>query len=331
MTAEGRYVLVEVPPGGLLLDRESGLTLELNAAAALAWRLHLAGEAFDAIVTSFAAHFRVPLATAHADVIRSLRALPLPEPASPPPEFRYQRSGEGFVFSRNGEALFVVDQAGERISSPVAARVGVETVAVLLFAFCPKLLSLRDHIVLHASAVVIAGRGIAFSGHSGAGKTTTAHALVRAGATLVCEDKLVLRRSAGEREFSFAEEEALRRWVKAAAIELTAGRGVSCAPLDQPPSGPTGSLHEIGFVNSERRSTARQISALPVSALQAAGTMFNNSFHGSDASHAWARQLEASAKIARAIDAYEVTMPDGLDLLAGAVGPLVAARSLRSK
>ena len=61
MTNEERYVLVEVPPGGLLLDRESGLTLELNAAAALAWRLHFAGEAFDAIVTRFATHFQISL------------------------------------------------------------------------------------------------------------------------------------------------------------------------------------------------------------------------------------------------------------------------------
>ncbi|MEO5769584.1 MAG: hypothetical protein ABIS92_14630 [Polyangia bacterium] len=331
MTDDGRYVLVEVPPGGLLLDRQSGLTLELNAPAVLAWRLHLAGEAFDGIVRRFAAHFRLSLETAGGDVNRSLRDLPLPKEAAPSGEFRYQRSNDGYVFSRNGEPLFLLDERGERISSPIAARLGAETVGMLLYGLCPKLLSLRGHTVLHASAVAIDGIAIAFSGHSGAGKTTTARALVQAGATLVCEDKLVLYRNAEERQVSSAAEEALRRWARDAAVELTASRDASCAPLDQPLPGPTATLREIGFISAERRSTSRQISAVPLSALQAAGTIFNNSFHGSDVADDWARQLESSTKIAREIAAYEMRMPDGLEFLAGAVGAVVAARSLRSK
>ncbi|MEP6652741.1 MAG: PqqD family peptide modification chaperone [Myxococcales bacterium] len=331
MANEERYVLVEVPPGGLLLDRESGLTLELNAAAALAWRLRLAGETFDGIVTRFAAHFRVSLETAGADVSRSLRDLPLPERGPPSSEFRYQRSNQGYVFSRNGEPVFVVDERGERISSPIAARAGAEHVGMLLYGLCPKLLSLRGHTVLHASAVAIDGRAIAFSGHSGAGKTTTAHALVQAGATLVCEDKLVLHRNADELQVSAVAEEALRRWVRMAAVQLMSGSSVSCTPLDQPLPGPTARLREIGFLSAERRGTSREISAVPLSALQAAGTIFNNSFYGSDAPADWARQLQASARIASEIAGYEVIMPDGLDFLAGTVRAVVAARSLRSK
>jgi hypothetical protein len=46
--------------------------------------------------------------------------------------------------------------------------------------------------VLHASAVVLDGRAIAFVGASHAGKTTLAMALVRAGAALLCDDVLAV-------------------------------------------------------------------------------------------------------------------------------------------
>lgn len=332
MTDDGRYVLIEVPPGGLLLDRESGLTLELNAPAVLAWRMNLAGEAIHAIVTSFAAQFGVSPETALADVTRSLRDLPILDRAAPQGEFRYQRSNGDYVFSRNGQPLFVVDERGDQISSPAASGIAVANIGSLLYGLCPKLLSLRGRTVLHASAVAIDGRAIAFSGHSGAGKTTTAHALVRAGATLICEDKLVLHHdAAGDPNVFSTSEQALRRWVERAAVELAAGKTVSCAPLDAPPIGPAARLREIGFVSAERRGLLRHVEALPVSAVHAAGAVFSNTFHGSDSAEDWVRQLKASSHIARRIDAYQVSMPDGLEVLCAAVAPLVAARSLRSK
>jgi hypothetical protein len=58
-----------------------------------------------------------------------------------------------------------------------------------------KILFLLDRVVLHAAAVRIAGRVAIFIGDRGAGKTTTALALSRAGGTVLGEDHLILRRS----------------------------------------------------------------------------------------------------------------------------------------
>ena len=49
--------------------------------------------------------------------------------------------------------------------------------------------------VLHASAVVVDGRAVAFAGASFAGKTTLAMALVGSGADLLCDDVLALERT----------------------------------------------------------------------------------------------------------------------------------------
>ena len=50
------------------------------------------------------------------------------------------------------------------------------------------LLRLRGTLSLHASAVVVGGQAIAIAGHPGAGKSTTAAAFARSGATVITED-----------------------------------------------------------------------------------------------------------------------------------------------
>ena len=48
---------------------------------------------------------------------------------------------------------------------------------------------------VHASCVAIAGRGVLIAGRSGAGKSDLALRLIDRGATLVCDDYTVVRRS----------------------------------------------------------------------------------------------------------------------------------------
>jgi hypothetical protein len=60
-----------------------------------------------------------------------------------------------------------------------------------------KLLFLMDRVVLHAAAVRLADRVSMFLGDRGAGKSTIALRLARAGGTVLGEDHLILRRSNG--------------------------------------------------------------------------------------------------------------------------------------
>jgi hypothetical protein len=68
------------------------------------------------------------------------------------------------------------------------------------------------HLALHASAVSIGGRSIAFLGAKGAGKSTLALALVRRGARLVADDTLVVRMDAVALPWAAPGVQRVRLW-----------------------------------------------------------------------------------------------------------------------
>lgn len=332
-TTRDRYALVEVAPGGLLLDSKSGVMLQLNAAAAFAWRLHLASETFDSIITAFAERFHLPKETARRDIDTTLREPDaVPPPAAGPGEFLYQRNRDGYVFSRHGEPLFSVDEVGATLSLSRTHTLTEQQIRNFLFALSPKLLALRGHTVLHSSAVEIGGGVMAFSGQSGAGKTTTAHALVSAGAVLIAEDKLLVKAGRWGVEALSAGETAVRRWVDEAAVAISVRGSVTCETLDALDSGPAVPLREIGFLSDIRRGPGgRRIESRRLTPLEQAGALFNNSFHGSDAQMAWEQRLATCATLGRTVPGYELTPPDGLAHLEEAAAVAVADGTLRSR
>jgi hypothetical protein len=68
---------------------------------------------------------------------------------------------------------------------------------LLLDQVLPLVLSRRERMVLHASAVLADGGAIGFAGRSGRGKSTLAASLAREGWPLLSDDCLVLRRAEG--------------------------------------------------------------------------------------------------------------------------------------
>jgi preprotein translocase subunit Sss1 len=62
------------------------------------------------------------------------------------------------------------------------------------------LLQQRGFLVLHASAVVIRGKAIAFIGFSGAGKSTTASAFMQSGYSVITDDVLAIQSKSGHPE-----------------------------------------------------------------------------------------------------------------------------------
>ena len=177
-----------------------------------------------------------------------------------------------------------------------------------------KLLALQGEAILHAAAVAVGGSVVAFSGESGAGKTTSAHAFVEAGADLVCEDKLLIRFVAGRPVCGGGLEDHVRRWARAAADALASGdiseilRPLSRADEVRRP------LREIGFVDQIRRE-GESLTPVQLTPADAASRIFCGLFQGSDDPANWQQLLEVSVRVARHADAYELTMPSGVSAL----------------
>ncbi len=88
---------------------------------------------------------------------------------------------------------FLVDRAGTRVWARWPANLPIGEILICLFGpIVGFVLHLRGTPCLHASAVVIDGRAVAFLGHSGAGKSTTAAAFVRRGFAALTDDVLAL-------------------------------------------------------------------------------------------------------------------------------------------
>lgn len=102
--------------------------------------------------------------------------------------------GEAFHRLRYWDASeFLVDRAATRVWArwPAAVPAG-EVEMCLLGPILGFLLHLRGTPCLHGSAVAVDGRAVAFLGHSGAGKSTTAAAFVRGGYAALTDDVLAL-------------------------------------------------------------------------------------------------------------------------------------------
>ena len=104
----------------------------------------------------------------------------------------------GFSLRFHGTAEFRVDRACRVIEACLAPGVEPDFVPILfagnVLAF---VLTIRDHAVMHASAVEVGSEVLAFVGSSGMGKSTMAAVFCAAGAGLVTDDVLRLDLNGG--------------------------------------------------------------------------------------------------------------------------------------
>ncbi len=327
--APSNFYLVESEDRGLLLDLRSGLLCHLNASATLIWREYLAGQTHDQISESLASQYQLPIDRARSDTEAALH-LRLAEMAAPSEmEFRYEETAGGYLFSRRGRAIFRVDEPGHEISLVETDWPAAQEIKNLLTGIAPKILSLRGATVLHAGAASVGGGALLFLGSSGAGKTTTARALVKAGASVVCEDKLVVDVGMGVAVGVVDTEAIVADWVAATAPELLRRGTATCELLARIRAGRKVPIAEIGFLSVDRRSTSPS-AAERLSPSDAAGAIFSNSFLGSAAPATWKRHLGDSLNLASTVAAYRLNMPDGLPVLAERARQIVSRGSLRS-
>lgn len=138
-----------------------------------------------------------------------LRAAPVPEPpradwvhhwrSSPTTtEISLARQRGSFLLRFPALADFAIREDGAQISAWPEAGCTEETLRhLLLDQVLPRVLAHRGSLVLHAGAVSIGGRGVAFLGETGAGKSTLTASFHDAGHPVLSDDGLVLEQQGG--------------------------------------------------------------------------------------------------------------------------------------
>ena len=314
-----------------MLDLETGALFRLNDSATFVWESFLAGSEAATIAASLAERHGLALSVTRKQVDEALQLKgDLSTPFAPLGDYRYRRSGNGYVFSRDDVPLLWLDEktGGLALADPYPTGHG-DPLSVLM-AIAPKLTTFRGHFVLHASAALLDDRLVAVCGASGAGKTTTVRALVRAGAVPVSEDKLVVRSTEAGIVGLIEGEPLIHAWVRGAVERLAAHLPTACDDLDRALEGRWVPLREIGFIDSARRS-GDAVMVTELAPLDAAHAVFRNAFYGSDKPEDWERQLRIAAELASRVPAFELGMPAGVPALEGAVKPMVRGGSFRSK
>jgi len=114
------------------------------------------------------------------------------------PWLRFGRTADGYLLRFLSCGDFVVSADTMKIQCrPLPGTPEATVRHLLLDQVIPLVLSRRERIVLHASAVLTRYGVIAFAGKSGQGKSTLAASFAREGCALVSDDCLVLRAEHG--------------------------------------------------------------------------------------------------------------------------------------
>lgn len=114
----------------------------------------------------------------------------------------------------SGLGIRISDGRTLRVDRP-AACTDVEMHTVLFGAAFTILAYQRGSPTLHASAVEIDGEAVAVAGHSGAGKSTTARALMQRGYRLLTDDQLIVEAESGLAHSSYP---STKLWAETALL-----------------------------------------------------------------------------------------------------------------
>lgn len=185
----------------------------------------------------------------------------------------------------------------------------------------PIVLSLAGDDVLHASAVETGGNAVAFVGESGAGKSTVAAALGRAGCRILSDDCLVIRRR-GDGCHASAPYRSLRLWEdSAAALKLGRGepghragkRRFSAAERLSFTGGPL-PLGAVCVLHRTDSTACATLARLPAS--EAVVTLLKSRFRFDvEERSVLEREFRFLSHLVATVPCFRVTFPDSLDEL----------------
>jgi hypothetical protein len=132
-----------------------------------------------------------PTEPAAADVLINVCQIDLPKPSvEASSEFRFEPTRQYLAWQAVG-AFLIIDAC--RIDVDPAPGIDDQLIAFpLLGPVMALLLHQRGLLILHASAIAVGGKSAIFMGDKGAGKSTTASAMIRAGHELLTDDVVAL-------------------------------------------------------------------------------------------------------------------------------------------
>jgi len=240
----------------------------------------------------------------------------------------WEANDELFLLRQPGVGRFLLSD-GSRVTVMPDSGVTVQTCApYILGRVLGVLLHWRGDVVLHASAVEVAGRAALFCGESGAGKSTLAAALCAHGHRLLSDDICALRFDSENRPFASADGRGLKVSQAAlAALDLQSSTGepVGNDPekfhvaLSQDLPGQTYPLGYIYILQADPLADAPRIEAFAPS--QALIAVQQNSFRPYivERTGQATRYLRAGATIAQMGRVFRLSRPRDLTRLSEAV------------
>jgi hypothetical protein len=139
------------------------------------------------------------------------------------------RSGSDFIMRFANLADFAISSDGREIHCYPQEKIPQETIRHLfLDQVLPCLLWRRDRFVIHASAIVINGQGVAFLGKSGRGKSTLSASFIKAGYPLLTDDSLLLQKR-GKDILCVPSYSGVRLWPE--SVSTVFGEAVNTTPV----------------------------------------------------------------------------------------------------
>lgn len=314
---QSQFDLVEIGDDGILLDRDHGGVYRLNNTAREIWTAFLAGSSTAEIARRLMSRFEIGRVEAERDVSLALEHLPATPSLPVDQRCRWQLTPQGYGFFLDDELAYETDGQGARLHPRLDHRPSAADAALHLRSLVTKLLSLRGVRVLHAAAVQVEGALIFLSGRSGAGKTTSARALERAGGRLVSEDLVVLKSDPPTLRAALDGEAAIRAWVsrEAGALADDPAYTIDCHELDRCIQGPLQPIQQIVIVDAGRREGA-DIQLQPCARADALVLLIESIFFARNDAATWRDDIEWLRELVSVIPITKAVMPQGLDNLA---------------
>ena len=232
-----------------------------------------------------------------ADVRLALNGAAIRGTPTGPYHFHPEDGGYGLWHDRKR----VLGVAGDNLDICMPPDGGIEKNPLLEFyvrALAPKLMSLRGLSVVHASACFAHRALFAFAGQSGAGKTTTAHAFVQAGAQLISEDLLIFRTDTRRPSVVLGSEARVHAWAKITTDALAAGATrISSTELQFMANGQDAPLSALCFLDVSRRSGS-EFATRSLNGADALLALMANHFLGDASRAGWRRFFDTARRLA---------------------------------